>query len=541
MGAIQAFGDAVGPAVTESGVRMCSGRRSAGILTLAGLVVWSAAMSFEPSAFADNGDAASAEARKPRRIIVNRDAGLPTQWDKGRDDYVQRNFPALEKTQADTVFWCFDEGTTAGHESDVRELQRYWKTSETAAGLARAVAEGNDPPKVAIEEARKRGLEIFYSFRINGHEDSYIPAEVPQFKKDHPEYTLKGHVPDEVWAALDFAIPEVRRQRLDVIREVLEKYDFDGIEIDWMRSPYYFRPHQEYRLRYILTDMMREFRRMVDARSKELDRRLLLAVRVGETIEASLLDGFDVETWAREGLMDVLSLGSGATYCDVEGFRRITKGTGVQIYPCIYPYGPFYAHPYPAEIVRGIAANYWAQKPDGMYTFNWTSGPNPLMNEVGSPETLAGKDKLFIAYIGMPGEPLAYYPHNWRLTPLPAELWPVTAETPLVIPLDVADDVAAAGREGKLGELRLRVAFEGATADDALAVSLNGTALAGTLEAGKPADTKLDFEGARLVVSPEPSLVRQGRNEVGVRLVNRAADGEKPIVVHAVDLLVRYR
>jgi len=530
-----------GLGVTESEADMCLCRRSAEILSVVGLVLWSAAMSFESSVFADDGDGVSAEARKSRRIIVNRDAGLPTQWDKGREDYVERHFPALEGTQADTVFWCFDEGTTAGHESDVRELQRYWKTSETAAGLARAIAEGNDPPKVAVEEARKRGLEIFFSFRINGHEDSYIPAEVPQFKKDHPDYTLKGHVPDKVWAALNFAVPEVRRQRIAVIEEVLAKYDFDGIEIDWLRSPYYFRPHQEYRLRYLLTDMMRRFRQMVDARSREIGRRLLLAVRVGETVESSLLDGLDVETWAREGLIDILSLGSGATYCDVEAFREITKGSGVQIYPCIYPYGPFYAHPYPAEIVRGIAANYWARKPDGMYTFNWTSGPNPLMDQVGSPGTLAGKDKMFIAYIGMPGAPDPYYPHSWRLTPLPAELWPVAAETPLVIGLDVADDVAAAGREGKLGEVRLRVVFEGATAEDALAVSLNGTALAGTFEADKPADTKLDFEGARVIVSPEPSLVRQGRNEVGVRLVKRAGDAENPIVVHAVDLLVRYR
>lgn len=526
----------------EADITVSLKKRIALFLSLACLTMGGAGMPFQSLAYAADGKESPGRERKPRRIIVNRDAGLPTQWDKGRDDYVQRNFPALEKTQADTVFWCFDEGTTAGYESDVRELQRYWKTSETAAGLARAIAEGNDPPKVAVVEARKRGLEIFYSFRINGHEDSYIPAEVPRFKKDHPDYTLKGHVPDKVWAALNFAVPEVRRQRIAVIEEVLAKYDFDGIEIDWLRSPYYFRPHQEYRLRYLLTDMMRQFKRMVDARSKEVGRRLLLAVRVGETIESSLLDGLDVETWAREGLIDILSLGSGATYCDIDGFREITKGSGVQIYPCIYPYGPFYAHPYPAEIVRAIAANYWAQKPDGMYTFNWTSGPNPLMDEVGSPGTLAGKDKMFIAYIGMPGEPLAYYPHSWRLTPLPAELWPVAAQTPLVIPMDVADDVAGAAAQDKLAQLRLRLALERATAEDRLAVTLNGSQLEGQgFEPGKPADSKIALEGGCLIFDPDPTLVRQGRNEVGVRLVKRAGDAENPIVVHAVDLLVRYR
>ena len=488
---------------------------------------------------------------KQRRIIVNRDAGMPSEWDKGRDDYVERHFPTLEGTQADTVFWCFDEGTTAGYESGVRELQRYWwideagilrETSETAAGLARAIAEGNDPPKVVVEEAHQRGLEVFFSFRINGHEDSYIPAEMPQFKKDHPEYMLKGHVPDKVGTALNFAIPEVRRQRLAVIEEVLEKYDFDGIEIDWMRSPYYFREHQEYRLRYLLTDMMRAFRWMVDARSKEAGRRLGLAVRVPETVESALLDGCDVETWAREGLMDILSLGSGATYCDVTRFRRITEGSGLQIYPCVYAYGRFYKS-YTTEILRGIAADYWAQKPDGMYTFNWGPNHDPLaMNEIGSPQTLAGKDKMFVAYIGLPDKPDPYYPHNWRLTLLPSELWPVFEETPLVAPLDVADDVAGAARSGKLAELRLRLVLEGATATDAFAVTLNGRPLEATaFEAGQPADSKIEQDGGCLISSPEAALVRQGRNDVGIRLVERKADAQKPIVVHAVDLLVRYR
>ena len=345
--------------------------------------------------------------QRRRRIIFNLDAGLPTQWDNGRDDYVARNCAPFEGTQVDTVFWCFDEGTTAGYDSEVRELQRYWESGKTSEGLARAIAEGHDPPKVAVEEARKRGLEVFYSFRINGHEDSYIPAEVPDFKKEHPDYTLKGYVPDNVWSCLNFAIPEVRQQRLAVIQEVLDKYDFDGIEIDWLRSPYYFRPHHEYRHRYLLTDMMRAFRRMVDVKSKQVGRRLGLAVRVDETIESCLLDGLDVETWAREGLIDIISMGSGTTYCDTRAFRRITEGTGISIYPCIYAGGnsaivaalSIYSRGYSPEAIRGVAANYWAEEPDGMYTFNWSTS-SPLLKEIGTPETLADKDKLFMTYQG---------------------------------------------------------------------------------------------------------------------------------------------
>ena len=480
---------------------------------------------------------------RQRRIIVNRDAGGPREWDQDRASYVQRHFTPLVGTQVDTVFWCFDEGTTAGYESTVREQQRYWETGETAAGLARAIAAGNDPPRVAVAEAHARSLEVFYSFRINGHEDSYIPAEVPAFKKDNPEFTLKGEVPDKVWAALNFAVPAVREQRLAVIREVLDKYDFDGIEIDWLRSPYYFPQHREYRYRYLLTDMMRAFRRMVDERSRELGRPLALAARVGESIEASLMDGLDVETWAREGLLDILVLGSGATVCDIAGFRRLTAGTKIRIYPCIYAYGhgpSAYAHPYPAEIVRAIAANYRAQGADGVYTFNWGAGPQPLLREIGASATLAETDKLFIAEIGYDKAPDPYYPHSFLFSPLPAELRQVHADTPLSVPLDVADPVQAAA--GTLAELRLRVMLENATATDRVALSLNGHELAGaTFTAGPPTDARISFSGGYLVCPLEPGLCRQGRNQVGMRLAERAPAATAVIRVLAVDLLVRYQ
>lgn len=521
-----------------------------GFLQTVGLNLVASGLALGPSVAASaapqNGAPASPSRRRARRrrIIVNRDAGLPTVWDKGREHYINTQFPHLEGegTQVDTVFWCFDEGTTAGYESSIRELQHNWDTSQTSPGLATMVAQGHDPPKVVIAECRRRNLEVFYSFRINGHEDSYIPAEVPAFKKDHPEYTLKGHVPDKVWAALNFAIPAVREQRLAVIQEVLDKYDFDGIEIDWMRSPYYFREHQEYRLRYLLTDMMRAIRHMVDARSKQVGRKLGLAVRVAESLESCLLDGYDVEVWAKEGLMDILVLGSGATYCDIPTFRRITAGTDIAVYPCVYRYGQFYKE-YAPLIIRGIAANYWIDQPDGMYTFNYfgSSAP-PQFKEIGALETLEGLDKMFVAYIGLPGAPDPYYPHNWMFTPLPAELWPVYHNTPLTVPLIIGDDLAAATQANLRADLRLRVILEGATEEDRITVSLNGRELKlQRFEPGAPPDAKIKFDGGSLIYAPEPARCRHGRNEVGIVATERVSNLKPPAIVHAVDMLVQYR
>lgn len=514
------------------------------IATTSSIAAWSLAAQTLPAAEANGPPGVQSPEKKRRRIIVNRDAGLPTQWDKGREDYVNRNFAHLggEGCQVDTVFWNFDEGTTAGHESKVRELQRNWESGETSAGLVKAIADGNDPPKVVVEECRKRGLEVFYSFRINGHEDSYLPAEVPQFKKDHPEYTLKGHVPTDVWSCLNFAIPAVRKQRLAVVEEVLEKYDFDGIEIDWHRGPYYFRAHQEYHHRYLLTDMMRALRRMVDERSKQVGRRLWLAVRVPETIEACLLDGLDVEVWAQEGLMDILSLGSGATFCDLPKFRQFTHTRGIAIFPCIYGYGQYYKS-YTPQIARGIASNYWHDEPDGMYTFNYfDEKPIEQFREIGSPTTLSGLDKLFIAYVGWPGDPLVYYPHNLMFTSLPAELWQTFEKTPLTLPLLIGDDLATAEKESKVAELRLRVVLADVTEQDEVIVTLNGHQLRdGTFAPGAPADSKIEFNGGSLNFAVTASQTRLGRNDVSLRLNKRTSDANKPATIHTVDLSVRYR
>jgi hypothetical protein len=49
------------------------------------------------------------------------------------------------------------------------------------------------------------------------------------------------------------------------------------------------------------------------------------------------------------------------------------------------------------EAWRGAAANMWQAGVDGVVTFNlFPTSPEPRFADIGSPETLAGKDKLFV-------------------------------------------------------------------------------------------------------------------------------------------------
>jgi hypothetical protein len=55
-------------------------------------------------------------------------------------------------------------------------------------------------------------------------------------------------------------------------------------------------------------------------------RPLLLAAKVPENLEGCRIDGFDVESWCRESLVDILTLGSRSADVDLAAFRRIAAG-----------------------------------------------------------------------------------------------------------------------------------------------------------------------------------------------------------------------
>ena len=89
-------------------------------------------------------------------------------------------------------------------------------------------------------------------------------TELTSLRQQHPEWLLGERTSD--WFALswDLSVPEVRRYRLDHLREICERYDWDGVELDWQRHPFHLPEDEAYRLRYALTDLQRAARHMVD-------------------------------------------------------------------------------------------------------------------------------------------------------------------------------------------------------------------------------------------------------------------------------------
>lgn len=271
--------------------------------------------------------------------------------------------------------------------------------------LAHLVKRGYDPTGLIVDRARLRGLETFLTFRMNELHDVDIPGSplLSEFWKKHPEYRVGGY---EGWGAmaLNYAEPEVRDYYFALLKEVCARYDIDGLELDFMRFPYYF-PRDTVRMKEyagVMTGFMRRVRAMTDARARERGRPLLLTARVPSTLRGCRYVGLDPAVWAAERLIDFLTVGPFlSTEVDIPVREFKSACRGIPVYTSIeYTLGN---QPMTREITRAAAASLFAAGADGIYSFNHfcqrESGPEDygVFAELRSPEALLKKNKLYAA------------------------------------------------------------------------------------------------------------------------------------------------
>jgi hypothetical protein len=253
---------------------------------------------------------------------------------------------------------------------------------------------GLDPYAVWIQRAREKGISPWLSMRMNDvhnvdHPEYYIHS---RFWVDHPDY---WRVPGGAgWTdrAFDYGIAEVRDYHKRLVQELLERYDADGIELDWMRFGYHFKPGQEKQGAEILTQFMREVRALAQEWSAKRGHPIKIGARVPAHPDAAVGLGMDGITWVREGLVDMLVPTPFWATADfdipMEMWRErigpacanITLAAGMEILLRAYPD----AQAVEADLtaVRGFAATALQRGADQVYLFNYMD-PAPM---TGGPE-----------------------------------------------------------------------------------------------------------------------------------------------------------
>ncbi len=268
--------------------------------------------------------------------------------------------------------------------------------------------EGRPAFQIYVDSCREMGIECIAAFRMNDwHGRLPLTAENAGIKsanislwlKEHPQYALQEPVTGEALQLADYSHAAVREYRLAVLKEIMEDFDFDGVELDFMRTPILFAPDRfiaSYgyigkerfpELSPILTDFVCEVREFLDdlARRKGKES-MCLGLRVPETPEITRAVGIDLPAWIRKARVDyICPSGYHSTHFNipVEQFKALCEGTDCGVYPSLFPnvsHGPAVLRTSQTEVYAAAAANYYAGGAEGVSFYNHF---HPAIDRVG--------------------------------------------------------------------------------------------------------------------------------------------------------------
>ena len=428
------------------------------------------------------------ELSEAHRDAVNRRRRITVQYDAnnalGKDwiDWLDYRFSWIDEpgVQIDSIWW------------DIQPLLKNYYPTPPDSLIYEWPDEKTDIVERLIEETKKRGLEVFWNHRIS---EVDLPSPGTKgwtkkphpLKESHPDWVMETWWPHGLW---NLEHDEVRKYKLDLLRHLAETYPLDGFQLDFARHVPCLPAGRQWELRHHVTEFVRMVREMTLEVARKRGRPILLAARVPRSLRGCRADGFDVEKWAEQNLLDIFTLGSRSLEIDIEDFRKITEGRNIKLQPCSddhhAPDG--YRCP-PIEVFRGTFANWWQQGADSVMTFNWACADPELCEkmggevaprseleayrEVGSPSTLKEKDKTFVVE-RRGGYPWAdgYFNRNDD-SPLPVSI--PSDGSALDLTIRIADAVRAESR--KIQSVVLAALVFGEPDIESLDVRCNGTKL----------------------------------------------------------------
>ena len=395
-------------------------------------------------------------AHNHRRVVFNDDSyELDREDSDTPDGFLSRRLKPLIETQVTTIAWSVLGGWADApvYDSHVQPIygdahwgnpkHRYWPNVSN--NIKSIIKSDNCPNQVVIDLAHSNSMEMFASMRMNDVHDSFLPGGLTLWKVAHPELLVdtNGMLPEfELYtSAQDFVHEPVRRRKLEIVEEIVGRYDVDGFELDYIRHPVLFsrrmrgEPCVQEEIE-VMNAFMADIRALADSRAEGGGRPVLIAARVPDSIGQCLDNGLDVREWIEKDLVDILIVGGGYAPCSlpVGEFIEIARPHGVQVYPCINqgPTDELSGNSF-LECVRGLASTWYRDGVDGLYFWNlgtpfeYKVGEDLVrtrdrvyscLDEVGDPDMLVGKSKMFCADSG-PTAVRFHYQHISSRWPLP--------------------------------------------------------------------------------------------------------------------------
>jgi hypothetical protein len=269
------------------------------------------------------------------------------------------------------------------------------------------------PMEVYIDECHKQNMEFIAGFRMNdrhGHNADWFT----QLSKEKPEWVLKGYKPSskrttdprsyEVGCALDYSVAAVRDWVFSIMEEVANRFDIDGMELNYTRLPACFPLGEAESSHAIMTDFVRRVRDMLDDVGKKKGRKLLLGVRVLQHLEGCLTMGFDIPTWIQDGVIDYIvpgDIGFTDFNAKFEAFVRLARASDCYVYPQIQALMGYHHRDrvQSPDHCRAAVQNFYGAGADGFSTQNYFEvEAYHVLKELRDPNRIAARDRHYVFY-----------------------------------------------------------------------------------------------------------------------------------------------
>jgi len=420
----------------------------------------------------------------------------------------------------------------------------------------------------AFRIVRELGKKALASFRMNdAHLTSAANKNASRFWQERKNMIL-GKQYGYYGGCLNYAFELVRDHFKALVKEFAELYpEIDGVELDAMRSPFFFPPDKGKECAPLFTGMVREIKEALHAQAKRLKRPdYLLTTNVPTDPEVALQSGLDVAAWDAEGLFDYVSTGPYQAYMNhpMDKWKQVAKnGTPIYAYIGCSPQTGQYLG---LEEYRAAAANALAGGADGIYLFNYpclfelssqvphlpkdagielpdlrcfrqldlSKAPQAL-DEIASADRLRHKNKRFL--------------FNWiknihyrHFAPEVARLNRDDKEKGLEAVFRCYEDYDRAK------ELTLRFKIENVARSEQFEISLNGKLISAeqqrVLYAANGRDTRIHtvkLEPYSLCsLSLKPGQLKKGENTLSVRPAKLNPDLAGDIYLLEIELIVKY-
>ena len=244
---------------------------------------------------------------------------------------------------------------------------------------------GLGPYQVWIGRCREKGISPWLSMRMNDIHSVNEPKNFmhSSFWRKHPEFWRVPNGSASPWGnrAMNYAHADVREHQMAFVRELLERYDPDGLELDWMRFGYHLTPGREPEESVILNDFVRQVRSLTTEWSEKRGHPVLLGVRVPAHPDAASGLGMDAVLWAGQGLVDLIVPCPFWTSSDFDipvelwhqrlgnSAKQIVVAPGLEHNVRPWPGGQAVANDLASA--RGFAASAYHRTAESLYLFNW--------------------------------------------------------------------------------------------------------------------------------------------------------------------------